>query len=188
MGFFLSLLRRGTSSLTTLLLNQQQQRERIQKWRQEARDQRDQAQTASAESQRAYQQGRHDVAKSKSQEATQCRAEMSLLNKKAADLAFSLNNQGRPANEIDLHDLSVQEALDRLQGKLSERKIRDGKTKVLLVITGKGQRSGADGPRVKPAVLQWLQEHGYSAEIDPRNEGCVIVQLRSSERRRCIVQ
>ncbi|KAG2048242.1 hypothetical protein BDR06DRAFT_783138 [Suillus hirtellus] len=103
------------------------------------------------------------------------RANMMLLDKEASAKIFQENNQNR-RNEVDLHGLYVAEAKTyfdtAVQGAWDrgERSIR--------VIVGKGNHSDNNIPKVKPAIQAHGESLGLSIEVDPRNEGCLIVSLK----------
>lgn len=80
--------------------------------------------------------------------------------------------QGRGISaEIDLHGLTVEEALHRLQDALNDALLRDvGELRVV---------HGRSGGRIRAAVHRRLQElssvRGF--RLDPHNEGVTIVSL-----------
>ncbi len=55
---------------------------------------------------------------------------------------------------LDLHGLTLDEALTQL-GEFIDKK-RQAAITSILIIHGKGLRSGAQGPVLRPAILQWL--------------------------------
>lgn len=76
-----------------------------------------------------------------------------------------------PVGEVDLHGLTVEQALDRVQQALSEALLAD--IGELRLIHGRG------GGRIRAALHRHLREtQGVrSFRIDPRNEGVTIVSL-----------
>lgn len=65
----------------------------------------------------------------------------------------------RNEKEIDLHGLTVAEAIDALETKLSETR---GKIHTLHVITGAGRHSGSSGPKILPAVMEFCNKYNLS--------------------------
>jgi len=83
---------------------------------------------------------------------------------------------------IDLHGLHVREAIQTLGRELEIFK----KSTTIIgakVITGKGNRSGKGGPRLRPAVHDFLQAQGYHFYLDQGNDGCTVVEFKSKDRR-----
>jgi DNA mismatch repair protein MutS2 len=75
-----------------------------------------------------------------------------------------------PAVEIDLHGLSVDEALERVQRALNDALLGDS-SELRLV-------HGRSGGRIRAALHRWLNQIGtVRFRLDPRNEGVTIVQL-----------
>jgi dsDNA-specific endonuclease/ATPase MutS2 len=76
----------------------------------------------------------------------------------------------RSAFEVDLHGLTVEEALDRMQHALSEALLAD--VSELRLIHGRG------GGRIRAALHRRLQKTPtVRFRLDPRNEGVTIVSL-----------
>ncbi len=73
--------------------------------------------------------------------------------------------------EIDLHGLTVEEALDRLQDALSEALLRDLAELRLI--------HGRSGGRIRAALHHRLRKNPSVRRfrLDPRNEGVTIVSL-----------
>ncbi|KAG1752991.1 hypothetical protein EDB19DRAFT_979683 [Suillus lakei] len=99
-----------------------------------------------------------------------------LLDKEASAKIFQENNQNRRANAVDLHGLYVSEALayfdEAVQG------VRDRGESSLRVIVGKGNHSDNNTPKIKPAVQAHGKSLGLPIEVDPRNDGCLIVSFK----------
>ncbi|KAG1816050.1 uncharacterized protein BJ212DRAFT_208249 [Suillus subaureus] len=100
---------------------------------------------------------------------------MILLNKEASAKIFQENNQNR-RNEVDLHGLHVPEALSYFD--ISVQKARDLEESSLCVIVGKGNHSDNNAPKIKPAIQARGESLGLSIEVDPRNDGRLIVSFR----------
>ncbi|KAG1900678.1 uncharacterized protein F5891DRAFT_303905 [Suillus fuscotomentosus] len=103
------------------------------------------------------------------------RANMMLLDKEASAKIFQENNQNR-RNEVDLHGLYVAEAKTYFDTSVQEAWDRGESS--LRVIVGKGNHSDNNVPKIKPAIQAHAESLGLSIEVDPRNEGCLIVSLK----------
>ena len=64
----------------------------------------------------------------------------------------------RPDDEIDLHGMTREEAIHAVQNFILSSH-RAGFRNV-LIITGRGRRSGGQGPVLTQSVEQWLQRNG----------------------------
>jgi dsDNA-specific endonuclease/ATPase MutS2 len=76
-----------------------------------------------------------------------------------------------PVGEVDLHGLTVEQALDRVQQALSKALLADiGELRLI---------HGRSGGRIRAALHRHLRETPgiRSFRIDPRNEGVTIVSL-----------
>ncbi|KAG2048241.1 hypothetical protein BDR06DRAFT_895887, partial [Suillus hirtellus] len=94
------------------------------------------------------------------------RANMMLLDKEASAKIFQVELHGLYVSEAESYfDISVQEARDREESSLR-------------VIVGKGIHSDNNIPKIKPAILAHAKSLGLPIEVDPRNEGCLIVSLK----------
>ena len=84
-------------------------------------------------------------------------------------------------SEIDLHGLTVNEARQELAEFLHAAQER--KHLCVRVIHGKGRKDSERGPRLKPAVNQWLQRNRQvlafcSARMNDGGTGAVYVLLK----------
>lgn len=78
--------------------------------------------------------------------------------------------QARSALEVDLHGLTIEEALDRMQHALNEALLADVDELRLI--------HGRSGGRLRGALHRRLQETpSVRFRLDPRNEGVTIVSL-----------
>ncbi|KAJ3284305.1 hypothetical protein HK104_010014 [Borealophlyctis nickersoniae] len=129
------------------------------------------------QSRAAYAAGRKAEAKTLSDKGKQHDANMKQLNQQAADAAFAAANGGpdRPPEEVDLHGLHVQEAMEVVEQHI--RKCRKAGLKRAVVITGKGNRSVDGVAKIKPAVEELCVRESIRAEPDPHNPGRIILDL-----------
>ncbi|MFK7858621.1 MAG: Smr/MutS family protein [Granulosicoccus sp.] len=84
-------------------------------------------------------------------------------------------------SEIDLHGLTVDEARQELSAFL--KAARERRHLCVRVIHGKGRKDAERGPRLKPAVNQWLQRKKSvlafcSARMNDGGTGAVYVLLK----------
>ncbi|MFK8081165.1 MAG: Smr/MutS family protein [Granulosicoccus sp.] len=84
-------------------------------------------------------------------------------------------------SEIDLHGLKVEEA--RLELSEFLKAARERRHLCVRIIHGKGRKNAAQGPRLKPAVNQWLQRNKSvlafcSARMNDGGTGAVYVLLK----------
>ncbi|VIO90575.1 Smr domain containing protein [Brugia malayi] len=112
-------------------------------------------------------------------------AEAQKLGKKAKDCVAELNERLIKANTstlfIDLHYMNVQSALKLLKAKLNAAdrppEFRRGRSrKKLVVLTGYGKLSDGQA-KIKPAVIQWLEQCGYEY-YNTSNKGELIVECK----------
>jgi len=69
---------------------------------------------------------------------------------------------------MDLHGLTVAQAVDKVQERLRvvERDLRSGKLPALTIIVGQGIHSDGHQAKLKPAVLDVLSKQGWAVEMD----------------------
>ncbi|KAG2074592.1 hypothetical protein BDR04DRAFT_148537 [Suillus decipiens] len=103
------------------------------------------------------------------------RENMMLLDKEASAKIFQENNQNR-RNPVDLHGLYVSEAKSYFD--IAVQGARDREESTLRVIVGKGNHSGNNAPKIKPAIEAHGKSLGLSIAVDPRNDGCLIVSIK----------
>jgi len=101
---------------------------------------------------------------------------MEYFNKQAAKTAFVKNNNDKDyINELDLHGLTVNEALCILDEKVKQ--CINEKLDNLKIIVGKGLHSGEKGPKLKSLVVAYAIEKFIEYRMDPTNEGCIFYLL-----------
>ncbi|CEO98397.1 Smr domain-containing protein [Plasmodiophora brassicae] len=93
----------------------------------------------------------------------------------AASAFFHANNARRKMNQIDLHDLSVPEALEYLMERIDTCKA--ARTKLLTAIVGRGNNSRGRVPVLGRKIKHHLQEKGFVVTNHESNPGCIVVQL-----------
>ncbi|XP_038608168.1 NEDD4-binding protein 2 [Tachyglossus aculeatus] len=97
----------------------------------------------------------------------------------AVEIFEKVNASLLPQNALDLHGLHVPEAIhhmSRILQQKSEEYRQGGGKPYLSVITGRGNHSLGKVARIKPAVTQYLTNHGFRfSEIQP---GCLKVMLK----------
>ena len=91
------------------------------------------------------------------------------------------NDSGKSNNSIDLHGLTVEEAMDSLAWfvdmKFDQLRHSVYATAKLEVITGKGSRGKA---KIRPAVGKWLKDQGLSA-TETNGGGSYEVVIKKSQ-------
>jgi len=104
----------------------------------------------------AYTSGQKALAKELSVEGKEYDRIGEKYHRQARDYIFDVNNSGRPDDEIDLHGLYVQEAMEILGSQIHAEQARGGTG--LKVIVGKGNHSNGGIQRIKPAVKDLCRE------------------------------
>jgi len=127
------------------------------------------------ESQEAYQGGNRARAKQLSDEGKAHRKNMEALNALASERIFKENNTASEPGQVDLHGLFVKEAVTYAERSIQDARDR-GATTVRLIV-GKGLHSANQAAKVKPAIEDLIQRQQLSAQLDPRNEGVLVVRL-----------
>jgi len=75
--------------------------------------------------------------------------------------SHTVNNTNRPSNELDLHGLKVREALDITRERLT--KFVKNKEPNLIIIVGRGNNSINGVAKIKPAVIELVNEFHIKA-------------------------
>jgi len=125
------------------------------------------------QSQEAFARNEKRLAKELSLEGQVHKENMVRLNKEASAKIFQENNQTCPPNTVDLHGLYVTEA--ELYFKRAFQQVQDRGESSLRVIVGKGNHSDGNTPKIKPAIKVLGKSLGLTVDVDPLNEGCLIV-------------
>ncbi|KAK7207766.1 hypothetical protein BZA70DRAFT_272159 [Myxozyma melibiosi] len=130
------------------------------------------------DSHKAYAEGDGAAAKQLSEMAKDHDRKMDEYNAEAAAFVFRANNADSDYDEIDLHGLYVKEAEEVLEQRISACKARNDDH--LEVIVGKGKHSTGGVAKIKPAVEQLCEKHGFQYAVDDDNEGVIVINFRSS--------
>lgn len=75
---------------------------------------------------------------------------------------------------MDFHGLYVKEAVEILDQKLKELKNES----LVTVIPGQGIHSSKEGPKIKPAFIDYLQKNNYTF-IEISNGGAIEIQMKN---------
>lgn len=100
---------------------------------------------------------------------------MDYYNSKAEAANFAFYNPTPTYKQIDLHGLYVAEAMARVEKHMEDCK-RAGIARTRF-ITGKGNRSKDNIPKIKIAVLNYLKQQGVKIEPGMEEQGSVIAIL-----------
>ena len=146
-----------------------------EKLRESAHQAREEAKTFSKSSQEAFHQGNHQKAKEFSLKSKELHARADELNHQAAELVFKAKNGKMAGDAIDLHGLTVTEALEYVEKRIVEEKARGSDH--LVVIVGAGKHSIDGIAKIKPAVETILKKHQLNFEMNKPNEGCIYVRF-----------
>jgi len=113
------------------------------------------------EAEKEYAAGNKDKARELREEAKAQTALMEEAQKKAARAVFNDKNSKFDKFTIDLHGLQTKDAMELLEERMNEIK---GSGKLFTIITGAGNHSDKNGPKIKPLVHQSLKDKGISFE------------------------
>ncbi|KAN0038855.1 hypothetical protein ACTA71_001047 [Dictyostelium dimigraforme] len=107
-----------------------------------------------------------EQAKSKTQE-------LEKASKDASRSVFLAKNAKNDKFTVDLHGLHANDAIELLVERLDE--IKSSKGREFTIITGAGNHSDANGPKIKPMVHKLMKEKGYTySEV---NNGSIVCTL-----------
>lgn len=129
------------------------------------------------EASKAHAAGDGKLAKELSEKGKAETAKMEEAKEKAARAIYKGKNKNNDINVMDLHGLQVEMAIKIVSENLQTCKSKGFAT--ADVIHGKGNHSGADGPKVKGAIRKWLDENGYKGKwVEISDGGAVQVTLK----------
>eukprot|EP00197_Chlamydomonas_leiostraca_P008471 CAMPEP_0202884722 /NCGR_PEP_ID=MMETSP1391-20130828/41296_1 /ASSEMBLY_ACC=CAM_ASM_000867 /TAXON_ID=1034604 /ORGANISM="Chlamydomonas leiostraca, Strain SAG 11-49" /LENGTH=899 /DNA_ID=CAMNT_0049567949 /DNA_START=158 /DNA_END=2857 /DNA_ORIENTATION=+ len=115
-----------------------------------------------AAAEQAFQGGDRALAFQLSQRRRECFERAKQLSERNAQRMFDWRNASTVnTSQVDLHGLSLRQAMDFLERQLGNCKEMPG-WKHVTVITGQGLHSQEGGPVLLPNVRTWLQQGGYS--------------------------
>ncbi|ELR13492.1 Smr domain containing protein, partial [Acanthamoeba castellanii str. Neff] len=112
------------------------------------------------EAEEAYAAGDKDKARELREKAKGETAKMEEAQDKAAREVFDKVNKGKGIAAIDLHGQQVKPAMKLLEERLATLAAKHPDVKELSVITGAGNHSGKEGPKIKPAALEYCHSLG----------------------------
>ncbi|KAN0024343.1 hypothetical protein ACTFIV_008749 [Dictyostelium citrinum] len=99
--------------------------------------------------------------------------ELEKASKEASRSVFLSKNAKNDKFTVDLHGLHANDAIELLVERLDEIKSQKGKE--FTIITGAGNHSDANGPKIKPMVHKLMKEKGYTySEV---NNGSIVCTL-----------
>ena len=111
---------------------------------------------------KAYESGDGALSKQLSEEGKQHQELMKKYQQESANTMFEHLNKDKGDLEIDLHGQYVDNAMDFLKKRIE--KLRGEKQPKLTIIYGAGNHSDEKGPKIKPAVLEYLKNEGITFE------------------------
>lgn len=100
---------------------------------------------------------------------------MEKANAAASKAYVATNNSSNNLQTLDLHGLQVKEAIAQTDARIAECK-RKGLPN-LTVIVGRGSHSAGGVSKLKPAITQLMNKHGFSVTPDVPNEGCLFIEF-----------
>jgi len=125
----------------------------------------------------AFNHGHGKEAKELSRQGKQYQRERDEWQAKAAEMTVqNMNSDNSSYFPLDMHGLRVDEAIGVLKQLIASLARVPGK-KTLHIITGKGNHSGQQGPRVKRSVEQFLAERSIFFNVPDDNPGCIYAYL-----------
>ncbi|EAL63032.1 small MutS related family protein [Dictyostelium discoideum AX4] len=99
--------------------------------------------------------------------------ELEKASKEASKSVFIAKNAKNDKFTVDLHGLHANDAIELLVEHLDG--IKSNKGKEFTIITGAGNHSDANGPKIKPMVHKLMKEKGYTySEV---NNGSIVCTL-----------
>ncbi|KAH9061236.1 hypothetical protein EDB87DRAFT_405422 [Lactarius vividus] len=152
--------------------------EKAENLREQARKKGEEREELREQARIAREQGDSILAKALMKLANICRNIMMRLNWQAGNIIFSVMNMNAKAGEVNLRFLHVPEAINKAKKKIKEAMSKRQRT--IRFITGKGKRS-KDGPKILPALQEYITERGLESELDPNNGGVLVVHLPEQE-------
>jgi len=116
---------------------------------------------------KAHDAGNGALAKDLSEKGKHETLLMEKAQEKAARAVFERRNKENGSDLIDLHGLQVEGAILIATECLDRHKKNIGKGKEINIITGKGNHSDANGPKILPAIEKLLTDRKLKHEAVP---------------------
>ncbi|EFA80206.1 small MutS related family protein [Heterostelium album PN500] len=117
------------------------------------------------EADREYNAGNKDRARELREQAKNETTLMEEAQKKGAREVFNDKNKNLDDYTIDLHGLQTAPALEFVEERMEKLKSNPAnKGKQFTIITGAGNHSDANGPKIKPLIHKTLKERGIAYE------------------------
>jgi len=126
-------------------------------------------------SQKEFITGDKALAKKLSDEGNKYKDKMNEKNNEAKAIAFDYKNKLRGLDEIDLHLLLVDEALQYLEEHI--KSVKEAKLSHLIVIHGQGNHSDKNIAKIKPSCYKYLDSLGMNYTKDIPNPGCLTINF-----------
>ncbi|KAG2389578.1 hypothetical protein C9374_014138 [Naegleria lovaniensis] len=112
---------------------------------------------------KAHESGDGALAKQLSDEGKKHQELMKKYQLESAQTMFEHLNKDKGDFEIDLHGQYVDNAMEFLRKRIEKLRTEKSSNK-LTIIYGAGNHSDEKGPKIKPAVLEYLKEEGITFE------------------------
>ncbi len=125
------------------------------------------------ESRLSWTNGDKAKAKKFSELGHEFKKQMELHNSLALELIIKKNNSKKNSDEIDLHGLYENDAIEYFK-EMVNNKMNCGDFISMRVIVGKGNHS-KDKPKLKLAIANFANLKQFQVFEDPENEGCLII-------------
>lgn len=126
-------------------------------------------------SQEAWNRGDKATARKEKEKRIELQNKAKMLNQQASEIAYNENNKNRKLNEVDLHGLTVPEALDAVEKAIVIAK--QHKYSSMVIITGQGNNS-ENGAKLKPKVTdQLINKHNLKCIPNHPNPGCITIEF-----------
>ncbi|VDC06988.1 unnamed protein product [Peniophora sp. CBMAI 1063] len=106
----------------------------------------------------------------------ECKKRAEEANAKASKLIYEANNKSPQPGWIDLHGLYATEAA-MYAGMAVDAAQARGEASIKFIV-GLGKHSSPDAAKIKPRVLEEMRNRELRADVDPANEGVVVVHLK----------
>lgn len=143
--------------------------------RKEANDFGEKMKDSFEKSQNAFKTGDKALAKKLSEEGNKFKEKMHSKHNEAKIMAYYYKNKGRGLDEIDLHLLLVDEALQYVEDRIN--KAQEARLGKLIVIHGQGHHSDKNGPKIKPSCYKFLDSKNINYIKDNPNPGCLTINF-----------